>query len=606
VTKERSTFVSVVIPTRNRAETLRQLLATLERQDHPPSQVIVVDDASHDSTKEVLARWQSKGRIAIYLDHPRGSYSARNVGWKHADAEIVAFTDDDCLPEPQWLSELVKKLRSEEVVAVQGVVLTERSQSSPFTHQIEQLSAGPPYRTCNMAYRRQVLQRIGGFDESLRWYGDNILGWQAKQLGNIAFAPNAVVHHPPRAREWRNRRAWLERFHADAKHRSELFRLKAEPIVLPRKVLPLALWVLRPLIKQSYFHLMYFLANPQSYTQGIWPLLREKWQMMLALRDFWRGEDSVSANDDHSRVTPRLPLLIDDTKVSVIVVTKNRPQLLEGTLQALNAQTWSRQEVVVVDHGGNTETRAVALRSGAKYVVANGSLAAARQTGVDSSSGEIVAFTDDDCLPDREWLEALVGSLGTDRNLLGVQGRTVAENGPIGSHTVQVSRPNSLYQTCNIAYRRKVLDAVGGFDLEFDGWFEDTALGARVLAKGDIGFQPNAVVLHRSVPRCTFGRNDWTRLLKDELTLSKRYSAFYGKTRGRSFLLTVFRRWMVGSALKALVGEAPKAMRNPRSYLTLVGLVMRERKELFAALFNHLRLEAKSKESAQQESLRTR
>ena len=87
-------------------------------------------------------------------------------------------------------------------VGVQGVTLHQPGTITPFTHQIEQRRPGAPYRTCNILYRREVLDRLGGFDGSLRWYADNILGLRARQLGGIAFASEAVLAlRTPRPRE---------------------------------------------------------------------------------------------------------------------------------------------------------------------------------------------------------------------------------------------------------------------------------------------------------------------------------------------------------------------------------------------------------------------
>ena len=573
-------FVSVVVPTRNRAQMLRELLSALERQEYESFEVIVVDDASEDETAVLLAEWQGTNRRAFRLPRPWGSYAARNRGVEEARGLLVAFTDDDCRPEPGWLTALVETMERPDVVGAQGVTLAQPGEITPFTHQIDARHPGPPYRTCNIMYRRSVLQLLGGFDASLRWYADNILGLRARAAGTIVFTPQAVVLHPPRPREWRNRDLWRARLDADKRHRSELRRLGAEKVRAPGVLLPVALWIVRPLLKQSMAHLRYGARHPVRYARGMGPMMREKWNLLRALQGMLIGRGAAG-------LAPRtsLPSLSDDPLVSVIIVTRDRPELLAGTMRALAQQSWQRIEVIVVDHAPTEGTRLLARREGARYIPgADSTLAWARQAGVSAASGDIVAFTDDDCLPDPQWLAHIVAAFRADTTLAGVQGRTVAEVGPIGSHAIDVARLDPLYQTCNIAYRRAALQRAGGFDLRFTGYFEDTALGARVLEYGPIGFAEDVRVTHRAVPRRPLNRAHWRILLDDERRLARDYSTFYRRTRGMGFLVTVVVRWLVGSPLKTLVRELPRAGRDPKGYMRLWWLLVRERKDLLAAL----------------------
>ncbi|HEX6507180.1 MAG TPA: glycosyltransferase family A protein, partial [Chloroflexota bacterium] len=411
-------LVSVVVPTRNRAHLLPDLLSALERQDYPSYEVIVADDASDDGTAVILRDWAREGRHSVRLSAPSGSYAARNRGIEEARGSLVAFTDDDCLPEPRWLSALVAVMSDPALVGAQGVTLAGPGEITPFTHQIEARRPGPPYRTCNIMYRRSRLQQLGGFDSSLRWYADNILGFRALRLGGLAFAPDAVVRHPPRPREWRDRATWLARFRADRLHRRELRRLGAERVTLPGRVLPIVLWIVRPLLKQSVAHGCYLVRHPIRYVRGVRPMIREKRQMFLAMRDF-----ALCRGGEGSTHRSLLPPLSEDPLVSIVVVTRDRPALLVGTLRALARQTWQRYELIVVDHGGDERTRLLVRREGGRYVPApDSTLAWARQAGVSAAGGEIVAFTDDDCVPAADWLDRLVSAFRSDARLAGVQG----------------------------------------------------------------------------------------------------------------------------------------------------------------------------------------
>jgi glycosyltransferase involved in cell wall biosynthesis len=564
--------VSVVVPTRNRAGFLSRLLAALAEQDCSSLEVIVVDDASTDETPRILEAWEGEGRVAVRLDRPTGSYGARNVGWRAARGAVVAFTDDDCVPDRGWIAGLVRALDAD-AVGAQGMTLAEGGEITPFTHQIEQRRPGPPYRTCNIAYRREALERVGGFDESFRWYGDNILGLRVRQTGEIAWAPEAVLRHPPRPRQWRTRDEWLARFDADARHRAILHDLGVEPISAPRGLLPVVLWVLRPLVKQSGFHLRYAARNPRAYLRGLGPMLAEKRALIAAMRAYYRGPRCE---------TTALPPLSKYPSVSVVVVTRDRPGYLRNVLAALDRQTWPHRSIVVNNGAGPVE-----VPHGVEVVEAAGSrLSEARQRGLEAAGGEIVAFTDDDCLPASDWLERMVAAFRTNPALRGVQGRTVAGAGPIGAHTVRVERPNRLYQTCNIAYRREALARAGGFDTAFDGWFEDTALAARVLEDGPIGFARDAVVIHTAVPRRPFNVGVWRRVIADERRLAERYPRFYRRTRGPMVGFAVIGRWLVGSPVKTAAGGRPRRLEEIPAYARLLLTLLRERRDLLRALLS--------------------
>ena len=270
---------------------------------------------------------------------------------------------------------------------------------------------------------------------------------------------------------------------------------------------------------------------------------------------------------------------------TVVIVTRDRPTMLEAVLRLLREQSYAEHEVVVVDTSYAGTARPAALAMGTRYMSApRVTLGAARQAGVRVAAGEIVAFTDDDCLPRPDWLEALVVTLRDLPDLLGVRGATVAEIGPVGAHAVRVDRPDPLYHTCNIAYRRDAVQRAGGFDSGFVRWFEDTALAARVLRLGPIGWQPRAVVMHRALPRRPLDRSGWATLLADERRLATDYPDFYRRYRGPGFVPTVVIRWLLGSPLKTLARDLARAPEDPGGYGRLALLLLRERVALLAAL----------------------
>ncbi|HEX4733300.1 MAG TPA: glycosyltransferase family 2 protein [Thermoleophilaceae bacterium] len=198
------TEISVVIPTRNRAERLRALLVSLAEQDGPPFEVIVVDNASEDATLlevgEADAVLDAHVR-AMHLPQPMGPAVARNRGWRAAQGQLVVFTDDDVVAQPGWLAAIAAAHARDPEAVIQG-------RTEPDPRELHRLSAfsrsqhatgpGPWFQTCNIAYPRSLLERVGGFDESF-WDAageDTDLGWRAIEAGaRVVYEPAALNWH---------------------------------------------------------------------------------------------------------------------------------------------------------------------------------------------------------------------------------------------------------------------------------------------------------------------------------------------------------------------------------------------------------------------------
>lgn len=242
VMRDSRSKVSVIIPTYNRASSLREALLSLSRLDFPEGwyEIVVVDDGSTDETERVMATLQSAGQTAIrYLKQKehRGASAARNSGIKMAGGEILVFTDDDCLFQREWLSLLLAPFDSAEVGMVGGP--DRAPEGSSFSSKCadylltsfigtgglrekNRLRAGRYYpRSCNMAIRRDVLAQVGLFDEDL-FPGEEIeLAYRVEKAGcPISFAPDAYVWHKRRA----NLREHLRKIYAIGHGRVALAR----------------------------------------------------------------------------------------------------------------------------------------------------------------------------------------------------------------------------------------------------------------------------------------------------------------------------------------------------------------------------------------------
>ena len=207
-----SVQVSVVIPTYRRPELIARCLAAVLAQRLEPAafEVIVVDDGHDEATRAaVSALAPASGAPAlVYLRpaHGRGPAVARNTGWRAARAPLVAFTDDDTLPERDWLAEGLAALRDPTLAAVCGRVRVPDATDPPTDHEL--MTRGlesAEFVTANAFVRRAALERVGGFDERFRraWREDSDLQFRLQhEVGAVGRAPRATVLHPVRRERW--------------------------------------------------------------------------------------------------------------------------------------------------------------------------------------------------------------------------------------------------------------------------------------------------------------------------------------------------------------------------------------------------------------------
>lgn len=175
--------VTVVVPTCGRPGLLARCLAALETQTlaRDTYEVLVVDDSAARS----------------------GPAAARNRGWRRARAGIVAFTDDDTEPRPDWLEQGLRAMAGADAAAGR-IVMPIPEPPTDYERDAQGLERSE-FVTANCFVRREVLERIGGFDEGFRmaWREDSDLHFRLLRCGaRIARAPLAVVVHPVRPAPW--------------------------------------------------------------------------------------------------------------------------------------------------------------------------------------------------------------------------------------------------------------------------------------------------------------------------------------------------------------------------------------------------------------------
>jgi glycosyltransferase involved in cell wall biosynthesis len=196
--------VSVVVCAYNAETTMDACLASLQGLRYPAYEVVVVNDGSTDRTGQIADQY---GGMHVVHQENKGLSAARNVGLAASTGEIIAYTDSDCVVDPDWLHYLVATFLSSGLPAVGGPNLPPPEDS--LVAACVAASPGGPLHVllddeeaehipgCNMAFRREVLEEIGGFDPIFRTAGDDVdLCWRLQQRGyRIGWSPAAMVWH---------------------------------------------------------------------------------------------------------------------------------------------------------------------------------------------------------------------------------------------------------------------------------------------------------------------------------------------------------------------------------------------------------------------------
>lgn len=203
---------SVVVPTYRRDDLLLRCLTALLRQDIDPASydIWVADDAASPDTRALVER------LAAGQAHPalhylpvcdtQGPAAARNAGWRAAQGQIIAFTDDDCVPQPGWLRAGLAAF-ADDVAGVGGLIVMPLPED-PTDYELNAAGlAGVNYEfvTANAFYRRDALEAVGGFDEQfeLAWREDVDLFFTLAARGyRLERTSEAVVVHPIRPAPW--------------------------------------------------------------------------------------------------------------------------------------------------------------------------------------------------------------------------------------------------------------------------------------------------------------------------------------------------------------------------------------------------------------------
>ena len=189
-------LISVAITVRNEERHVRQLLDSLLVQEGP-FEVVLVDAESHDRTFEIASQYAQRRPDLFRVLRRAGSRgNGRNAAVRAARGEFVAFVDGDCFADPAWLRTLREALRSAPIVAGRTVNIGRPRYSELERVELYQSGFDVTYPSCNLAYRRDLFERLGGFDPRFVTAEDIDLNLRAVRSGAaIGYREDAIVRH---------------------------------------------------------------------------------------------------------------------------------------------------------------------------------------------------------------------------------------------------------------------------------------------------------------------------------------------------------------------------------------------------------------------------
>lgn len=233
--------VSVVVPTLNVATTLAELLDALAGESVPGAfEVIVADNGSTDGTVELARSYSARLDLKVIDASARpGAGAARNAAVAHARADLLVMLDGDDVPSPGYLDAMARGLELHDLVGSATDPLPIGSDAAapggtPLFHGTDELRSGYLRwtSTSNMGIRRAAIDRVGGFDEELRFGNeDQDLCWRVQLAGGtIGFVPDAVLRCHLPSSQWAGIRTGVHRGRADSQMARKWARHGQSPV----------------------------------------------------------------------------------------------------------------------------------------------------------------------------------------------------------------------------------------------------------------------------------------------------------------------------------------------------------------------------------------
>ncbi|PWS33283.1 glycosyltransferase family 2 protein [Pedobacter paludis] len=460
--------LSVVICTRNRPQAIDDCVQALLNSNDKDFELIVIDNApDDDSTEKVIKKYPE---IKYFKEPRKGLDIARNTGARLASNEIVAYTDDDVIVEPNWTSQLKLKFNDRATMAVTGLVIPiSLNTKAQFTFEkawgfnkgyLPQLydehyfnkhvHTGVPVwdigAGANMAFRREIFDLIGWFDERLDvgasgCSGDSEFWYRILAEGyHCRYYPELFVYHKHREESsslkhqifsyMRGQVSSVLVQYENYHHQGELYRLK--------KILP------NYYSKRIFGDLLHLRLNSLLDTFNEIHGCISGWLYYRKHRNVQR-----KGNILFLKSLSRDVVMDENTLVSIIIPCYNHSKYLTKAINSVLNQSYKNVEIVVVDDGSTDNTVEVCKAYNVKYIRTNRvGLSAARNTGFCYSTGQFLVFLDADDYLFPDALQININYFANNKSVAFVSGAhdKVDDNGDILSSAPQIEKWAENYE----------------------------------------------------------------------------------------------------------------------------------------------------------------
>ena len=564
---EREPLVSVVVPARDEEQTLDLCLASIMAQRWPADrlQVVVVENSSRDRTRAVAEAWSARdARVSVVVSRAANHAEAMNAGIRAARGEIVARVDAHSYVDRDYVAEVVAALDRHPQAAVVGgaflpvgETLRERVAGLARSSRIgvgsgygaDRVPQDHPVRSVQCgAYRREALLAVGGFDPAMAYGEDEELHWRLRQRGfQVMLCPALRQLYRPRgslAGLWRQ-------YWNYGRGRMRVLR-KHPDFLAPRHLAPSALVVALAALAAAGT-VVPAARTALALVVGAWGTVLvaaacaargAEWPERLLLPVAVAGMHlayglgmlrTVVGRPGRRVREPSHVLYRPRATLSVVICTRDRPELLATCLESLRCQTRCPEEIVIIDASttpSRDATDRLAMNMPGCHVALIGSapgLPRQRNLGARATTGSVVVYLDDDVVLEPGYLAAVARTFEDDGSgqIGGVGGAQVPDPTPrerflrrvacrlflldtYGRGIVKRSgRPEHAFSPCsrmeveclsgcNMAYRREVLDAMS-FDERLNGYAlgEDLQFSYRVSRRWKLVLTPEARLDHR-------------------------------------------------------------------------------------------------------------
>jgi GT2 family glycosyltransferase len=182
---------------RNVDKSIANCITSILDQTFNSFEIVIIDDFSCDNTRMIIEGFDDKQIRYFRNEKWLGISKSRNSGIKFARGEYIFFTDGDCTVSKNWIEEGFRYLKNPEYVGVEGTIYYVSENYEPtFSDHVMDNRSGGHFMTGNMAYKKNIVETVGGFDEKLTYLEDRDIALKIMKKGKICFNPKMIVYHP--------------------------------------------------------------------------------------------------------------------------------------------------------------------------------------------------------------------------------------------------------------------------------------------------------------------------------------------------------------------------------------------------------------------------